>query len=220
MTRNAALVTGAGNSSRMGQGGKKEYRLIQGTPVLARSLLAFQGTGLFTRIVVTVPPGGVEEARNLVAPFLPVEAILFVAGGDTRRESVYRGLSALVNHDIEYVLIHDAARPWVTVNLIRAVFEATRSRGAAIPVTETPDALVETTPDHRVCRHISKTMVRSVQTPQGFRFREILAAHEAIRDEPGNYYDDAQVLMKAGKNVSIVPGEPANRKITFVHDLE
>jgi len=216
----AVLVTAAGASERMGPGEKKEYRLLDGLPVLARSLLAFTETGLFTEFLVTVPAGHIERVRELLSPFLPTDGIRFVEGGTTRKESVYNGLKALAEGgDPEFVLIHDAARPWITSALIRSVLEAARARGAAVPVAEICDALVETGPDGEVTRHMPKTKLRAVQTPQGFRFRDILDAHRKARSSRINFYDDAQVLMHAGKTVFTLPGDPANRKITYPCDL-
>lgn len=220
MSRNAALVTGAGLSKRMGPGIKKEYRRLDGVPVLARSMAVFQNTGLFAEMAVTVPPGQVGQARDLVAPFVDTGKIRFVEGGLTRRDSVFLGLSALQGLDIEYVLIHDAARPWITPELIRLVLEKTIERGAVIPVVDVTDALVKTTPDGRVGTHMAKNGLRGAQTPQGFAYQEIFQAHQAARRGGGEFYDDAQVLLAAGGSVFTVPGDPANRKITYTHDLE
>jgi 2-C-methyl-D-erythritol 4-phosphate cytidylyltransferase/2-C-methyl-D-erythritol 2,4-cyclodiphosphate synthase len=221
MSGPAALVLAAGCSARMGTGEKKEYRLLGGRPVLAHSLLRFRETGLFPVLLVTVPPGHIDRARDLIRPFLPVDDILFVEGGATRKDSVYRGLQALAKlGDVDFVLIHDAARPWITCDLIRAVLAAAQERNAAIPVADVCDALVETGPDGAVSRHMPKTNLRGVQTPQGFKFRDIWAAHEKARSSRIAFYDDAQVLMHAGKTVYTLPGDPANRKITYPHDLE
>jgi 2-C-methyl-D-erythritol 4-phosphate cytidylyltransferase len=220
VSRNAALITGAGSSTRMNSGLKKEYRLLDGVPVLARSLTAFQATGLFAAIVVTVPPGQTEQAKDLVAPFADTDIVSFIEGGTIRRESVFLGLQALRDHDIEYVLIHDAARPWITADLVRAVLDGAVRHDAAIPVIGITDALVETGPDNRIQCHLAKDRIRGVQTPQGFRFEEIFRAHQAARDGAMDCYDDAQVLMASGRAVYTVVGDPANRKITYAHDLE
>ncbi|MBN2352310.1 MAG: 2-C-methyl-D-erythritol 4-phosphate cytidylyltransferase [Spirochaetales bacterium] len=216
----AALVTAAGSSVRMGAGEKKEYRTLDGMPVLARSLLAFRETGLFSTLLVTVPPGHIERVRELLGPFLPTEDIRFVEGGTTRKASVFNGLKVLAESaEPDYVLIHDAARPWISPELIRSVLEAAHAHGAAVPVADICDALVETSPDGEVTRHIPKTNLRAVQTPQGFRFRDIWDAHRKARSSRITFYDDAQVLMHAGKTVFTLPGDPANRKITYPCDL-
>ncbi len=216
----AALITAAGSSARMGDGEKKEYRLLDGQPVLARSILVFRETGLFGALVVTVPPGHIERAREMLKPYLTPDDIVFVEGGTTRKESVHNGLKSLAKRgDVDFVLIHDAARPWVSGGLIRSVLESAQAHGAAIPVAEVCDALVETGPDGAVTRHMPKTNLRAVQTPQGFRFRDIWEAHEKARSSRINFYDDAQVLMHAGRTVFTLAGDPANRKITYPSDL-
>jgi 2-C-methyl-D-erythritol 4-phosphate cytidylyltransferase len=221
MSARAALITAAGSSVRMGSGEKKEYRLLGGHPVLVRSLLAFRDTGLFSILMVVVPPGHIERVREMVAPHLGPDGLLFAEGGDTRRESVHNGLKALAERgNIDVVLIHDAARPWVTGELIVSVLAAAEEHGAAIPVTEVSDALVETGSDGIVTKHMPKTNLRGVQTPQGFKFPDIWKAHQKARSSKSVFYDDAQVFMRSGGQVFALPGDPANRKITYEHDLE
>jgi len=220
--RAAACITGAGKSTRMRAGGKKEYASIDGFPVIAKSILTFIETGPFQSIVVTVPQGHIPEASGLIMPFLPSRSpkLEIIEGGATRQESVFKALSELAGKQIEIVLIHDAARPWVTKDLVRSVFDSTREFGACIPVTEIPDAPKQVEADGIITRHFEKNTLWGAQTPQGFDFDLILAAHTAAMAKHSLYADDAEIFSLSGHSVHTVPGQASNRKVTYAHDLE
>jgi 2-C-methyl-D-erythritol 4-phosphate cytidylyltransferase len=175
--------------------------------------------------------------------------ILFVPGGRTRRESVYHALSLLAASGVAeksagvsgrppgYVLIHDGSRPWISPSLIRAVMDAAPVYGAvipALPLTETPKeaepfagSFGESPGNGRAAwfikRHLRRSSILSAQTPQGFSFPEILAAHEkAAEKERGGfeYTDDAEIWGEFCGPVAVIAGDPLNRKITFPEDLQ
>jgi 2-C-methyl-D-erythritol 4-phosphate cytidylyltransferase len=170
--------------------------------------------------VVTVPKNHIAQAQDLIRPFVSLTGIEIVEGGAKRQDSVWKGLCAMEAHDIEYVLIHDAARPWVSQELICTVFAATEKYGACIPVVEISDAVVELDEEGFVSRHLSKASSKGVQTPEGFHFNEIFAAHREARDSSRLFHDDAEILMHTGKKVFTIPGRTENKKITYSHDLE
>jgi 2-C-methyl-D-erythritol 4-phosphate cytidylyltransferase/2-C-methyl-D-erythritol 4-phosphate cytidylyltransferase/2-C-methyl-D-erythritol 2,4-cyclodiphosphate synthase len=221
----AAVITAAGGSTRMGGGLKKEYRPVAPNEesVLSRSLRRFVETGLFSAIVITHPAGGEEAARESLAPDLRSAAI-FCPGSGTRRASVHSGLLALQPFNPDIVLIHDAARPFLSAELIRRVAQATLGRGAAVPAVPTVDTLKEVEPDGRVARHLPRERVMAAQTPQGFAYAGILRAHAAAEkacatQEGREYTDDAEMWGAFEGAVYAVPGEVGNRKITFPSDL-
>jgi 2-C-methyl-D-erythritol 4-phosphate cytidylyltransferase len=250
----AAIITAAGSSARMGgsaspPGVKKEYRALPGCTdgngrpltVLGAAVRAFAEVPAVSTIIVTVPPGRDDaEARAALPAGLP--GVFFTRGGENRRSSVYHALRYLRSlHEggelpggepPGLVLIHDGARPWVSVSLIEAVIGAARVHGAAIPVVpavETPKILDRA--DARgatagfITRHPRRETVVFAQTPQGFLFEPLLEAHEkaAAARNGAEFTDDAEVWAFAwpGENMKIaaVPGETANRKITFPEDL-
>jgi len=162
--------------------------------------------------------------------------ILFVKGGPTRRVSVYNALSFLETLSPSYVLIHDGARPWIKRTLIEKVTNAAIQYGAAIPaipLTDTPKELssqlvleehpISTVPDTTVRRHLRRTNLCGAQTPQGFKFPEILRAHEKAAErekrEKFEYTDDAEIWGEFIGQVAVISGDPANRKITYPEDL-
>ncbi|MDR3341835.1 MAG: 2-C-methyl-D-erythritol 2,4-cyclodiphosphate synthase [Treponema sp.] len=234
----AAVICAAGSSHRMG-GVKKEYcPLGQGTiddegrplTVLGAATAAFAASPRIALIVIVVPPGaekGEFAARtSLPARFLKPDAwprILFVPGGSTRRVSVHHALSLLFAYQPGYVLIHDGARPWVDADLIERTIDAVIQYKAVIPLTpliETPKELDDA---GFVRRHLRRKNVGTAQTPQGFAFPDILAAHEKAAErelgEQVEYTDDAEVWGEFAGPVAVIPGSPGNRKITVPEDL-
>jgi 2-C-methyl-D-erythritol 4-phosphate cytidylyltransferase len=228
--RCAAVVTAAGASTRMGGAAKKEFLAIGGVPVLALAVRPFL-SACMERVVVTLPAGRLADAAALLAPHVDVAALTLVEGGDTRQESVRRGLLALADDPPDLVLVHDGARPWLAPALLKRVAEAAARFGACVPVVEVAEAVKEIGPEPGgatggqadaplVLRHLPRRLLRFAQTPQGFSYPRILAAHEQARVEGLSFVDDAEVFDRFAGRVAWVPGDPANRKITFPEDLE
>jgi 2-C-methyl-D-erythritol 4-phosphate cytidylyltransferase len=214
----AAIVTAAGASLRMGGAIKKEYRSLHGVPVLAHALLPFLSLPWISGIVVTVPPGDIPETRLLLAPYAPVDRLLIVEGGATRQESVYLALKALQPSEPGFVLIHDGARPWVDAALISRVREMAVAKGACVPVTEPAEA-VKQVEAGRIVAHLPRHALGMAQTPQGFSFPRILAAHEKARSQGAWCADDGEVFALYEGEVACVQGSIDNRKITWPSDL-
>jgi 2-C-methyl-D-erythritol 4-phosphate cytidylyltransferase len=221
---------------------KKEYRLLPGSEltVLGAAVSAFAGVPAIKTIVIAVPADsatGEAAARNALPPSLFAEkscpAIHFVPGGATRRASVFNALSFLdvQGLPVNIALIHDGARPWVSPALIQRVIDETATHRAVIPLlplTETPketdSPLDGNTGAVLIKRHVKRALIGAAQTPQGFAFPEILAAHQqaAAQDDSlhETFTDDAEVWAEFCGAVAAIPGEPENRKITFSEDLD
>jgi len=230
----AAVICAAGSSKRMG-GVKKEYLNLpphsKESPltVLGAAVSAFASLPQIRPIVITVPPGEESEARSRLPKGLASEneRVFFVSGGKTRRASVHNALLFLASHKPAYVLIHDGARPWIKKELIEKIIEGAIKYGAAIPalpLVETPKELKTSAGEVRfVERHLRRENLCAVQTPQGFAFPEILAAHEKAAErearEGFEYTDDAEVWGEFTGQVAVISGDPENRKITYPEDL-
>jgi 2-C-methyl-D-erythritol 4-phosphate cytidylyltransferase / 2-C-methyl-D-erythritol 2,4-cyclodiphosphate synthase len=214
----AAVVTAAGESRRMGGRTKKEYRLLGDVPVLARAVLPFLEEGLFP-VVVTVPRGHLGEAAALLAPHLPSPGVRLVEGGATRQQSVLQGLRALAEDSPGIVLIHDGARPWLARELVRRVALAARERGGCVPVVEVSEAVKQVGAAEFVEQHLRRGAIRFAQTPQGFHFARILAAHEKAAAAGASCVDDAEVFALFEGPVAWIEGDTDNRKITRECDL-
>jgi 2-C-methyl-D-erythritol 4-phosphate cytidylyltransferase len=229
----AAVICAAGASARMG-GIKKEYQMLKsGVTVLAQAVLAFAAVPQVELIVIAVCSGQQDAARAALLPetlSAQTPKVLFVNGGESRRVSVLNALLLLSQYSPGYVLIHDGARPWVTVNLINNTLESAKKHGAVIPLLP----LVDTPKEYGydlfqagevyITRHLKRANTGIAQTPQVFKFPEILYAHqkaaEAAEKSAGeNFTDDAEIWGKFCGPVAVIPGEHENRKITFRGDI-
>ena len=202
------------------KGVKKELALVDGKPVLRIVTDLFAASGIFSHIVITYPKdmSDVETRYREVIGGIGIEP-LFVRGGETRQESVFNGLNALASNPVDYVLIHDAARPWVSLELIETVFRGAKEYGACIPVLPHVDASKCIGPDGVITEHLRRGTIAGAQTPQGFRFADIFAAHKDAKAKGEEYPDDAEAYHHSIGPVHTVPGEGTNRKITYRYDV-
>ena len=211
--RTAAVIVAAGQGLRAGQPLPKQFAPWRGRPLVRHSAQALADAGI-APIVVAIPPGAEELAQTALAG-LP--GIRLVTGGETRQASVRLALEALAGDPPEFVLIHDAARPRLSDAVITRLITALRDYAAAIPVLPVVDSLAAA---HGALMGApaKREDLRRVQTPQAFRFPEILAAHRAW---PGaaTAGDDAQVAQAAGLSVALVEGDEALHKLTFAADF-
>jgi 2-C-methyl-D-erythritol 4-phosphate cytidylyltransferase/2-C-methyl-D-erythritol 2,4-cyclodiphosphate synthase len=202
--RTAAIIVAAGRGLRAGGGEPKQWRDLAGTPVLARTVSAFAGR--VDRIAVVLHPD--ELARAL--PGSPLR----VPGGTNRDDSVRAGLAALADDPPDLVLIHDGARPLASPALIARVIAALADHDGAAPALPVTDALWQG--QATVTGLQDRSGLWRAQTPQGFRYPAIRAAHQA---HPGGAADDVAVALAHGLTVAIVPGEEDNLKITHPGDF-
>ena len=216
MTRVGAILVAGGASTRMGGGTPKQFQLLGIEPVFVHALECLVPCA--DEIVVVAPADAVETARGLLrdSGVCGEKPVRIVAGGARRQDSVASGLAAL-SPDVEIVLIHDAARPFVTEDLARRVLAATEESGAAIPVVPVPDT-VKRVQEDEVVATLDRSVLGLVQTPQGFRRRVLADALAGLGDI--EVTDDAQAVELAGGRVAVVTGEPGNVKITTAEDLE
>lgn len=201
----AVIIVAAGRGTRAGGELPKQWQSLRGAPVLGHTLAAFDG---FRRVLV-VHPDDLPRARAL-APQVQI-----VTGGATRAQSVRAALEALEGSGVETVLIHDGARPLVSRALIDRVLEALEQAAGAAPALEVTDALWTGREGH-VSGTQDRTGLFRAQTPQGFSYPALLAAHRA---HPGGAADDVEVARLAGIEVAIVPGEERNIKLTWPGDF-
>jgi 2-C-methyl-D-erythritol 4-phosphate cytidylyltransferase len=215
----AAVIAASGLGRRMGAAAKKQYLLLGGFPILARSVIAFLETPEIEQIVVVVPPGETVQVRKILKPFCPLDQLTFAEGGEKRQDSVFNGLR-VVNRDAGLVCIHDGARPLVSKMLIDATLRAALLWGAAIPVLPVTDTLKEITADGVIKGTIPRENLRRAQTPQVFRQDLIQEAYRKAEILGIQATDDAYLLELLGFKVFTVPGDPENLKITCSADLK
>ncbi|MBA3627420.1 MAG: 2-C-methyl-D-erythritol 4-phosphate cytidylyltransferase, partial [Chloroflexi bacterium] len=208
-----AIIVAAGRSRRMG-GRDKLLEPIDGRPTLAWSVGAMVRAPSVARLVLVTAPERVPEMTAL--PWLHEGEVTVVAGGERRQDSVAAGLAACGS---EVVLVHDGARPFLTVETVEAVAAAARQHGAALPVLPLVDSVKRVGLDGRALAVDREGLFRA-QTPQGAR-RELLVAAFAALGGPGSEWTDEAALLEAhGVTVATVPGDARNVKLTEPADLE
>lgn len=211
----AAVLTAAGSGSRLGRNTPKGLVSVGGTPLVrwAASSLA----AVCERIVVTAPADAIAAFRDAVAG-VPSE-IEVVAGGDTRQESVARGVAALADLPADAtVLVHDAARPFMPAAVFGRLLAALETYDGAVPVIPVVDTIV-TVADADVT-YLARPTLRAVQTPQAFSMGVLREAHARARAEGFEATDDGALAQRYGFRVVSVDGDPLGAKITYVEDLE
>ena len=201
-----AIIVAAGRGTRAGGDLPKQWQMLNGKPVLAHTLAAFAG---LPRVLVIHPD---DRAR---AEAIAGDAQI-VEGGATRDASVMNALLALEGRGVAHVLIHDGARPLVSAAVINRVRGALEASPAAAPALAVTDALWTGT-QGLVSGTRDRTGLYRAQTPQGFHYDAILAAHRA---HPGGAADDVEVARAAGLAVAIVEGDENNLKLTFPGDFD
>ena len=214
-----AIVVCGGSSSRM-KGVDKMFAPIFGVPVAVRSVLKFQNSPVIDGIIIVTREEKVLEVQKLCEEYKLTKVTDIVVGGRCRQESVYNGLK-MVSDDTAFVLIHDGARPFVTLGCIERVLNGAKrfhAVAAAVPLKDTVkqikgkgDLTVVGTPD--------RSTLASVQTPQGFRTEIYKAAVEAFYDRLEDFTDDCSIVEAYGQSVSLVDGDYRNIKITTAEDL-
>ncbi|MEP7210589.1 MAG: bifunctional 2-C-methyl-D-erythritol 4-phosphate cytidylyltransferase/2-C-methyl-D-erythritol 2,4-cyclodiphosphate synthase [Alphaproteobacteria bacterium] len=206
----AAVVVAAGASSRMGGGEPKQYQTLGGKSVLQWSVETMLQCENIAVVVVVVAPG--QKAR--VAGLLPADdRILLVEGGASRTESVRNGLAALAGRPPTKVLIHDAARPGLSLAVLEELISALDTADAAAPALPMTDAVKSTTTG--AVHSIPRDGLVRVQTPQAFRWSAIANAY----DNASAAVDDLALVEASGARVVLTPGRPELMKITHAEDL-
>ncbi len=207
----AALIVAAGGGSRMGGGVPKQFRNLGGRPMLAWSHAAFSTHPAIDTVLTVVA----EDQRDHAAAILPGAWI--EAGGASRRESVARGLRHLALKGVTKVLVHDAARPFLSVEVIDRVLAGLASADGAMPVLPVADTLARGE-DAVLGEIVPRDGVVRVQTPQGFHLQAVIAAHAAWPAE-AEATDDAQMVRRLGGRVALVQGDAMLEKITYPDDM-
>ncbi len=212
----AAVIVAGGSGLRAGGETPKQYQLIGGKPMIWWTLKAFAEHPGVAHVQPVIGEGH-EEMFSRALEGLKVEPA--VVGGATRQESCRAGLEAAARHRPGKVLIHDGARPLVATDLISHVIAWLDRHKAVVPGMPVAETL-KLAPGGLVKETVDRSAMWTAQTPQGFDFETIFAAHHAARDAGiGNLTDDAAVAERAGIEIAMVPGRSENRKLTTAADM-
>ncbi len=219
------VIPAAGRARRFGSEQNKIWAEVAGRTVLDRTLTAFQQHPAISGIVVVAGADELERTRQFVAAFPKV--LLVVEGGDTRANSVRKGLEALPP-DYSMVLVHDAARPLITPQVIDNVIEGVKRVGGAVPGLPLSDTVKRVGQDGLVKETVARSAdiegeriagLTAVQTPQGARIETLKTAYARFDFQAAEPTDEASLLEAAGFAVAVVQGDPSNLKITRQEDI-
>ncbi len=213
-----AIVPAAGSGRRFGTAEPKQFVILAGVPVLIRSLRALAAVSEVAGIVVAARAGDLYRVRELVAQWEVPKVLAVVEGGSDRQDSVAAALTQ-VPGDAGWVIVHDAARPLASPELIRRVLDAARRHGAAVAGLPVRDTIKSVHEGGWVRETLPREQLWAVQTPQAFRADWLRGAHRQASARGWRATDDAALLEAAGRRVLVVPGEEWNLKVTTPFDL-
>jgi 2-C-methyl-D-erythritol 4-phosphate cytidylyltransferase len=208
-----ALVAAAGSGSRLGGGVPKALRLLGGVPLVTHSIRRLAAGGVERAVVIVADGLQADFQAALADTPIPWECVV---GGSERQHSVRRGLAAIGAAGV--VLVHDAARPLVPPEVVAAVIAAIRAgHEAVVPAVSVVDSIRSL--DGAGSRVVDRSMLRAIQTPQGFAYATLVAAHEQVAAAGLQVTDDAACCEAIGCSVHLVPGSRLAMKVTEPTDL-
>ncbi len=221
MPRNLGLIVAAGRGRRVGGPLPKQYRNLVGQSVLAHTIAAFANLDKIDSVRVVIHPNDealYQETVSGLEEGLKSKVLTPVNGGKTRQDSVRLGLESLEQDAPSAVLIHDGARPLVTNEIIIRTLDALAENVGAIAALPMSDSIKRTDEDSEyIAGDVARAGLWRAQTPQTFRFPEILAAHRAAEGDDAT--DDAAIAEQHGLRIAVVAGEEQNIKITTESDM-
>lgn len=215
---NYGLILAGGKGARLGAGKNKVLLPLCGKAVLFYSIKAFKNAGIFDKIIIVSgknEQGEVEEILNS----LDIENYEIVIGGLERQDSVLNGLNAM-HLDDGIVLIHDSARPLVSVDEILSVFEAVKSHKAATLGTPVKDTIKRGDAEDFAIETFNRDELWQISTPQGFDINLLKKAYEAAKKDGFYGTDDCMLVERIGEKVKLIKGSYKNIKITTFEDLK
>ena len=214
-----ALIPAAGKGSRMARAVKKPYLKLAQKPILAHTIQRFEQNSAVDAIFVIVDRDDFSECHAAVLqPYRFTKVQALVEGGETRQMSVFNGVRAL-SADVDFVIVHDAVRPFVTDEIIFACLTAADECGAAVAAVPVKDTIKVANEDSFIVDTPVRDQLWAVQTPQVFRKSLLEAAHQAAQEHQLTATDDAALVEQLGFPVKLVEGSYANLKITTPIDL-
>lgn len=207
------IIAAGGISTRLASGQKKQFLQLKGKTLLEHCLQCFTANKEVKKTVVALPGDELKHFSNS-------DVLFYVAGGPTRVESVHNAFSALGKlPENEIILIHDAARPLVSQDLIDRVAAATRAFGAAIPVVPVKDTVKTVDAEGLVRGTVPRELLRAAQTPQGFLYKHLELVYDTVQFSDPRFTDEAMLVEAVDVPIKTIPGDERNIKITTEIDL-
>lgn len=215
----AAIIVAGGSGKRMGMNIKKQFIELNEKPILAHTIEAFNKCKVIDEIIVVV---GKEDKTKVKAEIVDRygyhKVTQIVEGGAERQDSVYNGLLA-VKDEIEYVMIHDGARPFISEEIVEKSLSMTKEKQATVVAVPVKDTIKVVNEEHEVENTPKRSTLWSVQTPQSFKKELLTEAYAYAKERKLTVTDDSMLVEAYGKKVYVVEGEYNNIKITTPEDL-
>lgn len=212
MSKFCAIITAGGTSSRYGKTNKLLEK-INDKMVIEHTVQKFLGIKEISEIIICAHFSIINDLKWIFEDYNNVKII---EGGKTRQESVYNGL--FICNDCDYVLIHDGARPMISLETIKKAIIMVQDKKALTVATKTIDTIKQVDENLKIIKTIDRSSLYNTQTPQAFEYKLIRDAHEKLRGQ--DYTDDAGMLESLGQDVYILEGDYKNIKITTQGDIE
>ena len=213
----SVIIASAGKSERFGDG-QKAFAKIDGSPVVLRTVGHFVNREDVCQTILVVAPADMQQLKDKFGANLGFMGVSSVEGGQRRCDSVAKAL-ATVSDDAEFVAVHDAARPCVSLAMIDAVFAEAAKTGAAILAAPLTGTIKRGSASMVIDETVSRDGLYEAQTPQVFRKDLLVEAYRHLSEHPANVTDDAELVQSTGHPVSIVVSDLSNLKITTKQDL-
>ncbi len=215
---NVAIIAAAGQGTRMGAGRAKQFLELAGTPIIIHTLRRFEECAEIQATVVVLPAPDVAGFLALAGKYGLLKLSRVVQGGETRAESVWRGLQYVRAATAEIIAVHDGVRPFVTPEEISLTVRAAKEYGAAILTAPATDTIKEIQ-DGQIVRTHARGALRRALTPQCFRYELLRRAYENAPNHGADATDCSALVEQLGEPVAIVEGDARNIKITRPEDI-
>jgi 2-C-methyl-D-erythritol 4-phosphate cytidylyltransferase len=215
---NIAIIAAAGQGTRFGGKRAKQFLELSGVPVIVHTLKKFERCTAIQEVVVVLPASETVGFLEMAGKYGLRKLARVVAGGETRGESIRRGLQGVRAATAEIIAVHDGVRPFVTIDEIERTVRAAEVSGAAILTAPIVDTIKEVE-DDRVVRTIERKSLRRTLTPQCFNYELLRRAYEQSMELIARATDDSSLVESLGATVTIVEGDARNIKITRPEDI-
>jgi len=207
---NCFIILAGGESKRFNSKIPKPYHIFRGKPLILHSIDKAKSYGKFNKIAVVIN----KKHKSYISK-LKIKNIKIIIGGKTRAESAYNALSNIKSHNIKNVLIHDAARPNFSLKLLDKLYKGLKLNDCVIPAIQTTDSIKQKT--STIVTNLKRENIYLIQTPQAFNYKKLFALQN---NKSVEITDDANLFVKAGKQIKIIKGEIDNNKITINSDIK
>lgn len=215
----SAIILAGGKGKRMNSKVSKQFIEIKGKPIIYYTIKKFNENKNIDNIVVVLPQDEVDYFKENVLEKYMLKVDKIVIGGAERQDSVYNGLKSLEQDSVDIVLIHDGARPFISDRIIEEGINYAAVYGASAPGVMPKDTIKIKNEEGFSINTPKRETLMAIQTPQVFKFNEILRCHEKIKEDKILVTDDTMVVEQYGYNVYLYEGEYTNIKITTPEDL-